>query len=302
MSAYLAKEAAGEGILIDAEALSIVCRSSGGSMRDALSIMDQLVSFSGGEITRESAEGLLRVVEVELLDALSRSILSGRAAEALDAVDEAFARGYSVEELCDAFIEHLRNLMLCASGGTSGLSDLSDREVSLLEATASLVDDTAILNVLRVVSGAASEVRTSSLPRVVLESAVLASARMCSAVGVADLPAAAVERVPRAAPVRREPSRSAPAAPAARPGPVRTPAAGSRAGEVPPKLTPVAGKPAQARAVEQDEIRTPQDPPAAVSTEGTDDGEAESEKKATIAVLDLFDAVSTENPLDRRSN
>jgi len=302
MSGYLAKEAAGEGIGIDAEALSIVCRSSGGSMRDALSIMDQLVSFSGGEITRESAEGLLRVVEVELLDALSRSILSGRAAEALNAVDEAFARGYSVEELCDAFIEHLRNLMLCASGGTSGLSDLSDREVALLEATASLVDDTAILNVLRIITGAASEVRTSSLPRVVLESAVLASARMCSAVGVADLPAAAVDRVPRVPRVRRDTAGPAPVPPAGRPGPARISAAAERVEEPAPAKETGTGLPGPAPSEEQPGANATAVPEAVGHPAAPDEGEAEEEKKATIAVLDLFDAVSTENTLDRRSN
>jgi DNA polymerase-3 subunit gamma/tau len=297
MSAYLAREAASEGIEIDQEAILLVCRASGGSMRDALSIMDQLVSFSGGRITRESAEGLLRVVEEELLASLCSDIFSGRAAGALDKVGDALARGYSVEELCDALAQYLRNLMLVAAGSTAGLEDLPDRELSELRSIAASVDDLAVLNVLRIVSAAASEVRTSSLPRVVVESAVLSASELSSAVGLVDLPP--VERKSRARELPAGRSGS-------EPGPAPAEGAGPHAPGQPQK--PQAGRAQRSTAQAGPAAPGPEaskqdgaeERPGNAGGAREQDEQAEAEKKVTMDLLDLFDAPSYENSSDRR--
>jgi len=272
MSSYLAREAEAEGIEMDQEAIQLVCRAAGGSMRDALSITDQLVSFSGGRITRESAEGLLRVVEDEILAAICGSILSGDAAGSLDRLAEALSKGYSVEELCDALIQYLRNLMLVTAGSSSGLEDLPDRDMDGLRSLAAHTDDLSVLNVLRIVSGAASELKTSSLPRVVLESAAVAAAGMQDSVGLGDLPPSRSRPpdgghpVPADGPQKRTPPPPRPAAP-------------------PPDST-AGGRPGPAEPVEQ--ARPGSEEPG------------EEEKRITRNLLDLFDAVTYENNSDRR--
>jgi DNA polymerase-3 subunit gamma/tau len=293
MSAYLAREAAAEGIEIDPEAVLLVCRASSGSMRDALSIMDQLVSFSGGRISRECAESLLRVVEEDLLASLCTEMFSGKAADALNRIGEALSKGYSVEELCEALMQYLRNLMLVAAGSSAGLEDFPDSEMEALRSIAGFVDDLAVLNVLRLVSAASSEVRTSSLPRVVLESAVLAATELSSAIGIAELP-----------PAQRRPSAAGPARPGAPARSAQVPNAPARSAQVPNAMAPGAPTPASA-SLETPFGEAPVESPGAAAAEQpplpSPPAEPDaSEKEITRDLLDLFDAVSYKNNSDGR--
>lgn len=327
MSEYLVREAAREGIVIDRDAVAMVCRASGGSLRDALSIMDQLVSFAGNDITRESAESLLRVVESDLLACLASAILSGRAPEALNAVGEALDRGYSIEELCEAFIEYLRNLMLLSAGSGSGVDDLPDREMETMRSIAGSVSDIAVLNVLRIVSAAAFEARSASLPRVVLESAVMAASRMSSAVGLVQLPPVELERkaAPAASAVPARPATPEPAFPGAgaprsaagepreRPQPHREEQSaeafvpgGSETSETSPEA---GGGPAGARRRGRAARTRPHGQGGSGETAGGGRGDAgslagpgpsEEEREATRRLLDLFDAASYDESNDRR--
>ena len=188
MSEYLKSEAASEGITLDDTALSLVCRASGGSMRDALSLMDQLVSFSGNDIKGSEVSKLFGMVKTELLADITSSILTGSTSAAIDHVSGALAEGYSVDELLDALIVFLRNLLLVATGARNSLSDVPESEIRLLLKLAEDVPDIAVLNILRIVSSAAVEVKRSNLPRVTLETAVMTASKLCRAFSIKDLP------------------------------------------------------------------------------------------------------------------
>ena len=193
MSEYLRREASNEGIKLDSTALSLVCRSSGGSMRDALSLMDQLVSFSGTEIHGEEVVKLLGIVETDLLAVITSNILSGETAKAINSVSAALARGYGVDELIDALTVFLRNLLLIVSGASDSLEDVPESEIELLRSIAPNVPDVAVLNILRIISNAAVQVRRSNLPRVVLETAIMTASKLSCVFSISDLPAVAVK-------------------------------------------------------------------------------------------------------------
>ncbi|MDM7992437.1 MAG: DNA polymerase III subunit gamma/tau [Candidatus Fermentibacter sp.] len=300
MAEYLAREAAGEGIEAEPEALAMVTRASGGSLRDALSIMDQLVSFTGGRITREGAASLLRVVQDGILEGIVGAALAGDPGGALDRVSEAFALGYSVEELNESLVEFLRNLLLAASGGEAGLSDLSEAEAGVFRSLASATCDTAVLDMLRIVTSAAAEARQSSQPRILLESAIVAASRLSWAVSLESLP-----RVTPAVPA--EPRAVRPDAP---PPPAAAPARRERVEAAPAPVSP------GVESRRSDEIRQspagpgysagPGDPSAGGDAPGdgpvpAGGGETPGDSEITQSLLDLFDAVSRDRTTDRRS-
>jgi len=196
MAAYLSREAAAEDITLDQTALSLVCRASGGSMRDALSLIDQLVSYCGNEVVGDEVARLLGMVESDILGDLTAAILAGKAAEALDTVSGALAEGYSVEELIEALTGFLRNLLLVTTGASGGIEDVPENEIKVLSELAPDIPDVAVLNVLRIISGASAEARRSDLPRVVFETALMTAAKMSIAFGIDSLPAVA-DRVAR---------------------------------------------------------------------------------------------------------
>lgn len=188
MSEYIGTEAGKEGITVSSDALSLVCRASGGSMRDALSLMDQLVSYAGGDISAETVSSLLGLVESDLLAGVARAVLASDPSTALDLLEEASLRGYSIEEFTDAFSLFVRNMMLAAAGAEKGIVDLSESEMELVRKSVSGVPDIAVLNLLRVVSGASAQIREGADSRVTIEAALLTAARLSSVFSLDSLP------------------------------------------------------------------------------------------------------------------
>ncbi|MFO7950722.1 MAG: DNA polymerase III subunit gamma/tau [Candidatus Fermentibacteraceae bacterium] len=188
MADYISGEASREGIEIDRRALLMVCRASGGSMRDALSIMDQLVSYAGGPIDSDVVSELLGLVGADLLEAIVSAMLRGDSAGALESVAGAMSRGHDSVELLDSLVVYLRNLMLVAAGAPSGLEGVSDAEADAFRRLAELTDDLTVLNLIRILGAASREARRDSLPRVALETAVMTASRLAQALAIDSLP------------------------------------------------------------------------------------------------------------------
>ncbi|OPL20038.1 MAG: hypothetical protein AVO35_00860 [Candidatus Aegiribacteria sp. MLS_C] len=188
MSEYLRSEASGEGITLDDSALGLICRASGGSMRDALSLMDQLVNFSGNDIHGEDVARLLGLVRTDILADVTAGILRGDASGAVDRISVSLSEGYSVDELMDALLAFLRNLLLVAAGASESLREVPESELVLLRELAEGVPDIAVLNILRIMTGASIEVRRSNLPRVTLETAVMTASNLTRAFSLNTLP------------------------------------------------------------------------------------------------------------------
>ncbi|MCD4700505.1 MAG: hypothetical protein K8S24_01470, partial [Candidatus Aegiribacteria sp.] len=109
----------------------------------------------------------------------------------------ALAKGYSVDELLDALIVFLRNLLLVATGASNSLSDVPESESSLLLKLSEDLPDIAVLNILRILSSAATEVKRSNLPRVTLETAVMTASKLSRVFSINDLPPVAEKVVER---------------------------------------------------------------------------------------------------------
>lgn len=281
MSEYLRKEASGEGISLDDAALGLICRASGGSMRDALSLMDQLVSFSGNDIHGEEVGRLLGMVETDLLARITAGILAGDTPGAIDRVSVALSEGYSVDELLDALISFLRNLLLVTTGASESLREVPESEQKMLTGLSEGLPDLAVLNILRIMSGASTEVRRSNLPRVTLETAVMTASKLSRAFSLDELPGVA-ERLTRVAP-------SAAGAEKA-PAEISAPAEESGSSAAPPgsgtdedqDASPTDGDAPGDEAAEQDEASTKED---------QEEIDREKEKETSQEILGLFDAV-----------
>jgi DNA polymerase-3 subunit gamma/tau len=197
MTDYIRSEAEKEDISIDSNSLALISRASGGSLRDALSIMDQLVSFAGKEINSDQVADFLGVVESDLLASLSEAVLSGKQARALEIVAGAMDEGYGVRELVESMLHFLRQLLMVAAGAEKALEAVSESEMELIRRTAGAASDVSVLNVLRIFSGGLAEIRQGGLPRVALESAVMSAAKLSQALELDELPEVSKRSGPR---------------------------------------------------------------------------------------------------------
>src|SRR5262245_6608802 len=95
-----------EGIEVDESVLELVTRRASGSMRDALSLMDQLLAFGGERVTAEQVHQLLGTANEDRLLQLATSLIDRDAGKAIDAVDEAESHGVQLGELIDQLLEY----------------------------------------------------------------------------------------------------------------------------------------------------------------------------------------------------
>ncbi len=112
-------EAAGElGVKAEERALTWIAKEATGSMRDAYTLLDQVVSFSGGMITLESIREKLGVLGIDEMNEFARLIRGGDVGKVLERVDQLLGRGVSIEQFTADLAEYFRSLLLIKSGIT----------------------------------------------------------------------------------------------------------------------------------------------------------------------------------------
>ena len=124
-----------EKIKASDDALLAIARGAEGGMRDALSSLDQLIAFKGGEVTEEDALSVFGLVSRGELEALAGAILTGNAATILQAVDRFDSAGKNMRRLSAELMAHFRNLIVFQTLGAkaSGLEATPDQVKTLSE-------------------------------------------------------------------------------------------------------------------------------------------------------------------------
>lgn len=165
------------GVDIEDRSLSAIVRASDGSMRDALSLLDQAIAFSGQTIRYADVDSLLGSIPDELVHHLIEAILAGDAPEGIQRVNEAFDHGYDVRILCREVVERFRNLMVAAVAPSRDhldrLLELPAEDIDFLHAQARQVSESALYECFTIFLRAAEGLRNSAFPRFLFEAAVI---------------------------------------------------------------------------------------------------------------------------------
>jgi len=159
-----------EGVDADQAALSLLAREAEGSMRDALSLLDQALAFDARRLRADEVARFLGVADRQLLLQISGAVLQGDAASALRAVESAATHGCDLTRFAHDLLRHLRNLVVIAQcPGDRDLIDISDVEVQELAAQVEGRDAAELHRLFLLFSRASEEVARSQQPRLVLE-------------------------------------------------------------------------------------------------------------------------------------
>jgi DNA polymerase-3 subunit gamma/tau len=168
-----------EGMQADDEALELIARRANGSMRDAQSVLDQLLAFGGERLTADQVHNLLGTAGDEHILALAEAVLSGDPRRALEQLEEAVARGFQLAELTDQLIDFWRDLLLVNCVGTEarGLS-VQERNRAALTKLAKPLNVDTILAGLEVLSATRARLRNTTHGRTLIEMALVRLGRM----------------------------------------------------------------------------------------------------------------------------
>jgi len=173
IAANLATIAKAEGLSVEDDALMLLASKADGSLRDAQSLFDQIVALCGSTVKRSAIVEALNLVDQDLYFQITDLIKNRDVSRGLKLVDEIISRGYDLREFLTGLSEHLRNLMVAKTTGSTDLIEAADvyRSRYAVESQSfSMVD---LLRLQRFVGGTESALRWSSQPRYRLEADIV---------------------------------------------------------------------------------------------------------------------------------
>jgi len=167
ITATLKKIVDTEGHRIDDAALEVVTASAGGSMRDALSLLDQVISFSSGDVTAKDIQELLGFLPKEIISEAVTALAGSDLPKLLEIVKDISEQGYNVLQFARDLREHLRHILLY--GVNPSVVDLPAEEKKILETQKTLFTKSWLIRAGRMLSRALDEMRWNDQPRLILE-------------------------------------------------------------------------------------------------------------------------------------
>ena len=126
MASHLASIAQKENISYEPDGLHIIAQKADGGLRDALSMFDQIVSFSGGNVTYRSVIDNLNILDYDYYFNITGSLLSENSANTLLLFDEILSRGFDGAHFISGLSEHFRNLLVTKDQSTIKLLEVSE--------------------------------------------------------------------------------------------------------------------------------------------------------------------------------
>lgn len=172
--ARLKEICAREVVEASAGALGAITQAAEGSMRDALSLLDEVIAACGSQVDEGKVRQLLGVVPSRLLTGLAEAIHAGDSRRALELVSEVTGEGYDLNAFCGEFTRLVRNLMVARScGAESALLQVPDQDRSVIRRLAGLFDEEDLTRFFQILLRAQGEMRYSLQPRFHLELALM---------------------------------------------------------------------------------------------------------------------------------
>ena len=174
--------AAQDQLTLEERSFLALARASEGSMRDALSLLDQAIAYSGKAISHADLELLLGAVPQELVQELIRAILTQNSPAALSSLACLLDRGHDLRAFCADVVEHIRNLLVAAVVPSAtelrSLIETSEEDLNQLSSDARAVTPEQLQELLVIFIQAEDSLRFSTHPRFVMETAAVRATRL----------------------------------------------------------------------------------------------------------------------------
>ncbi len=179
---------AAEGIEAEEDALLAIARGAEGGMRDALSSLDQLVSFKGDKVTEEDALGVFGLVSRSALENLAGAIIRGDTAGILSAVEMFDSAGKNMRRLAGELLGHFRNLVvLQALGPDSPALEATPDQIAVLAEQAKGVDPGRMFRICDLLAEMEDKLRYVLSVRAAIEMSLLRASRIAATATIEEL-------------------------------------------------------------------------------------------------------------------
>lgn len=164
-----------EHIETEDKALMYIAKAADGSLRDALSLLDQCVAFHYGKLlTYENVLDVLGAVDSGVFSSMFNAVIEGRTKDCITQLEEIVIQGRELGQFVTDFIWYLRNLLLIQSADDAeGLLDMSEENLKQLKEDSTKTDGNTLMRYIRVLSELSNQLRYASQKRVMVEVALI---------------------------------------------------------------------------------------------------------------------------------
>ena len=159
-----------EGVQIGDAALLAIARAGEGSMRDAESALDQVISFSGSTVGDDDVSAALGLVDIETLNSTLQAIADQDSRELVRIVEQVVSRGYDLRNFCREMMVHIRALLVVKiTGFDPELVQLPESEAEALNQLAAFFSEQDLLRFFSILTKTEQDIKNSAQPRFQLE-------------------------------------------------------------------------------------------------------------------------------------
>lgn len=166
---HLAEVAKNQGVTADDDALHIIAQKADGAMRDALSIFDRVVSFSGKNLTREAVTENLNVLDYEYYIKATELILDNKIPDLLLLFNTILAKGFDAHHFVQGLASHFRDLLVCKNPETLQLLEVGETAKIQYQHQATLASQDFLLEGIRIANDCDLKYKTSQNQRLLVE-------------------------------------------------------------------------------------------------------------------------------------
>lgn len=164
-----------EGVEAEEKAVRYVAKAGDGSMRDALSLLDQCIAFYLGQtLTYDKVLEVLGAVDTEVFSKLLRKVLAGDVTAAIRSLEELIVGGRELSQFVGDFTWYMRNLLLVkTSDNPEEAIDVSSENLKLLKEESEMTDIDTLMRYIRIFSELSNQIRFATQKRVLVEIALI---------------------------------------------------------------------------------------------------------------------------------
>ena len=168
-----------EQVEVEEKALKYIAKAADGSMRDALSLLDQCIAFYlGQKLTYDNVLEVLGAVDTDVFSRLLRRVIDRDVSGVLDVVEDLVMQGRELSQLAADFTWYLRNLLLVkTSDNIEDVLDVSTENMMQLKEEAQMVEPDMLFRYIRIFSELSGQLKYATQKRVMLEAALI---RLCT--------------------------------------------------------------------------------------------------------------------------
>ena len=170
---YLKYIAEQQGIEAEDEALQIIAQKADGAMRDALSIFDRVVSFSGDKITRQATSEILNVLDYEVYFKVTDLILDNKLPNLLLELNTVIAQGFDGNHFIAGLASHFRDLMVCKNKATISLMEVGEETRKKYTEQSERATVPFLMEAIRIANDSDLSYRNSKNQRLLVEIALM---------------------------------------------------------------------------------------------------------------------------------